>query len=483
MSASNQSIHGMWSSQMVFVLAATGSAVGLGNIWRFPYMVGEYGGGLFVLIYLGCIALIGVPVMMAEVMLGRMGRHSPITSIRIIAERNGLSRHWHLLGWMGVVAGLLILSFYSVIAGWSMAYIFRSGAGVFDGITAEGVSAIFSDLVSEPEKLLAWHTLFMIMTYVVVSKGVVRGLEVAVKILMPMLFILLLVLLAYSMNTGYFNDGIQFMFFPETSRIADIKGLSFVILAALGQAFFTLSLGAGAIMAYGAYLPRSTSIFRVTMMVVIMDTLVAIVAGMIIFPIVFANNLDTVVFANGLDARYGPGLVFQTLPLAFGHMPWGDFFAALFFLLLVIAAWTSSISLLEPAVAYLVERWSLARDRAAMLMSVIVWILGLGTIFSFNIWSDVRPLESFEIFADKTVYHLLDFLASNILLPLGGVLIAVFVGWRLNWKTTEDELAMGKEYCSYAVWRISIRYIAPVLLIIVFIYSLLKVIGQLSSAP
>lgn len=483
MSISSESIHGAWSGRLIFVLAATGSAVGLGNIWRFPYLVGEYGGGLFVLIYLLCIALIGVPVMMAEVMLGRMGRHSPITSLRIIAEKNGHSRHWQLLGWMGVVAGLLILSFYSVIAGWSFAYLFRTGSGVFEGVTAEGVSAVFRQLVSDPEKLLAWHTIFMMLTYIAVSRGVRHGLEVAVKFLMPALFLLLLVLLGYSMSTGHFNEGVQFMFFPNTEHLGSIQNLSFVILAAMGQAFFTLSLGAGAIMAYGAYLPRTVPISGVVLTVVILDTLVAIIAGMIIFPIVFANGLESVDFANGLDARYGPGLIFQTMPLAFGNMPWGNLFGSVFFCLLILAAWTSSISLLEPVVAYLVERWNMSRANAAKIMAFIAWLLGLGTIFSFNIWSDFRPLGNFEIFADKTIYHLLDFVASNILLPLGGLLIAIFAGWVLSWKTTEDELALGKEYCGYAVWRISVRYITPILLLIVFIYSLFKTFGLLTGAP
>jgi len=476
-------MHGQWSGRTAFVMAATGSAVGLGNIWWFPYLVGEHGGGLFVLIYLICIALIGLPVIMTEIMIGRMGRQSPINSIRQIAEQSGRSRHWQVIGLMAVVAGFLILSFYSVIAGWSMAYLFRSSAGVFDGITEDGVSAMFGFLVNDPEKLLAWHTLFILMTYYIVSHGVHRGLEFAVKILMPALLVLLFLMLGYAMSSGHFIAGIGQMLIPDIGNLGSVKNLGLVILAAMGQAFFTLSLGAGAIMAYGAYLPSNTSITSVSITVVLLDMLFAIIAGMIVFPIMLANGLDTVVFNNNLNAAYGPGLVFQSLPLAFGQMPWGSLFGSLFFLLILIASLTSSIALLEPIVAWLIERFGWGRLHAARAAASVAWILGLATIFSFNIWSDVYPFASVEIFANKTIYHLLDILASNILLPLGGLLTVIFAGWILPWRSTEDELSMGQEYCGFALWRVSVRYITPVLLFIVLIYSLLKATGYLADLP
>jgi len=382
-----------------------------------------------------------------------------------------------------VLAGFLILSFYSVIAGWSMAYVFRAASGVFDGVTQDGVSAVFGFLVSDPEKLLAWHTLFMLMTYVVVARGVKRGLEAAVKILMPSLLVLLLIMLAYAINEGDFIDGIGYMLFPDASQLSDVKSLGFVILAAMGQAFFTLSLGAGAVMVYGAYLPSNVSITNVSITIVMLDMLFAIIAGMIIFPILLATGLDNVSFSNGLNGAYGPGLIFQTMPLAFGQMSWGNLFGSLFFILIVIAAWTSSIALLEPIVAYLVERYSWKRRQAASLAALIAWILGLGTIFSFNIWSDIHPFASFGIFAEKTIYHLLDMLASNVLLPLGGLVTVIFAGWVLPWKTAEDELSLGQEYCGFAIWRFAVRYITPVLLLIVFIYSLLKATGYLANSP
>lgn len=238
------SIHGQWSTRMAFILAATGSAVGLGNIWKFPYITGENGGGAFVLIYLVCIAAIGVPIMMAEVLLGRRGRQSPINTMMTLAAEEKRPAPWALLGWMGVLAGFLILSYYSVIAGWALSYVFRTAGGMFVGATADGVSSIFSQFVSNPESLLAWHTIFMVATMIVVARGVQHGLEKAVRYLMPALFILLIILVFYSMTTGYFSQGLAFLFSPDFSKIT-----SETILVAMGHAFFTLSLGMGAIMA------------------------------------------------------------------------------------------------------------------------------------------------------------------------------------------------------------------------------------------
>ena len=473
----------MWSGRVAFIMATTGATIGLGNLWRFPYMASEYGGILFVVIYLVCITFIGLPIIMAEVMIGRMGRQSPINGIRVLAEKNGRSRHWQLIGWMAIVAGVLILSFYSVIAGWSMAYFFRITSGSFDGITTDGASAVFGFLIGDPEKLLAWHTLFLIVTYFIVSHGVRRGLEVAVKIMMPLLLVMLLLMLGYAINTGYFSSGVGHMLFPDTERLSTVKGLGLVILAALGQAFFTLSLGAGAILIYGSYLSSSVSITNTSISIVLLDTLFAVIGGMIIYPLLLANGLETVDFNNGLSGQYGPGLIFQSLPMAFGQLQWGNFFGGIFFLIIIVAALTSSIALLEPLVAYLQERYSMSRRMAATIGVGLAWLLGLGTIFSFNIWSNFHLIESIEIFEYKTIYHLFDLLASNILLPLGGLLLAIFAGWALQWKNTEDELSMGQEYCGYALWRFCVRYVSPALLAIVLVYSLLKATGYLEIVP
>jgi NSS family neurotransmitter:Na+ symporter len=454
MDSPRKSIHGEWSSRLAFILAATGSAVGLGNIWKFPYIAGENGGGAFVLVYLACIAVIGIPIMMAEVLIGRRGRQSPVNTMRTLATEAHASRAWVLLGWAGVLAGFLILSYYSVIAGWALAYVFRTGSGLFTGLTADGVQSIFNSLVSDPERLLVWHTIFITMTMVVVARGVRGGLEKAVKFLMPALFVLLFVLVGFAWNSGSFQQGLDFLFQPDFSKLSG-NG----ILIAMGHAFFTLSLGMGAIMVYGSYLPAGTSIAKVSIAVSLMDTLVALLAGMAIFPIVFAN---------GLEPGAGPGLIFQTLPIAFGHMDYGAFFGMLFFVLLVFAAWSSAISLIEPAVAWLVENKGMTRVSASVAAGFMTWLFGLMTVFSFNLWSEFKPLSAFEVFADSTVFDLLDYLTANIMLPLGGLLIAIFAAWKMSRASTIDELGMGNRFF-YPLWRFLVRYITPIAVIIVFL--------------
>jgi neurotransmitter:Na+ symporter, NSS family len=457
MEGQRKSIHGQWSSRLAFILAATGSAVGLGNIWKFPYIAGENGGGAFVLVYLVCIAVIGIPIMMAEVMIGRRGRQSPVNTMRDLAAEEKAGHAWVLLGWAGMIAGFLILSYYSVIAGWALAYVFRTGSGLFTGLTADGVQNIFTTMVSDPERLLAWHTIFMTMTMVVVARGVRGGIEKAVEFLMPALFVLLLVLVGYAWNSGAFHLGLDFLFEPDFSKLT-ANG----VLIAMGHAFFTLSLGMGAIMVYGSYLPAGTSIAKVSIAVSLMDTLVAMLAGMAIFPIVFAN---------GLEPGAGPGLIFQTLPIAFGHMDYGAFFGMLFFVLLVFAAWSSAISLIEPAVAWLVENKGLTRVTAAVAAGIATWLFGLMTVFSFNLWSEFKPLSGLEVFSDSTVFDLLDYLTANIMLPLGGLLIAIFAAWKMSRAATVDELGMGDRFF-YPLWRFLVRYITPVAVILVFLYAL-----------
>jgi len=451
MTESRKSIHGEWSSRLAFILAATGSAVGLGNIWKFPYITGENGGGAFVLVYLLCVALIGIPIMMAEVLIGRRGRQSPINTMRVLAAESGKSGHWQLLGWAGVIAGFLILSYYSVIAGWAMAYVARAAGGAFVGQSPEQIGGLFKSFISDPEKLLAWHTLFMTMTMVVVARGVKSGLEQAVRYLMPALLILLIVLVGYSMATADFSAGLKFLFKPDFHKLTWNS-----VLIAMGHAFFTLSLGMGAIMIYGSYLPKNASIAKTSFAIAGADTAVALLAGLVIFPIVFAN---------GLHPGAGPGLVFVTLPIAFGQMPGGMFFGALFFVLLSFAAWTSAISLIEPAVAWLVENHGMTRVNAAVWSGALAWLVGIGTVFSFNLWSS--PLAF-----GKTFFDLLDYLTANIMLPLGGLAIAVFAAWLMSRESTLDELEMG-DHSGYRLWRFLVRYVTPIAVSIIF----LNVIG------
>ncbi|MEM7026962.1 MAG: sodium-dependent transporter [Pseudomonadota bacterium] len=460
MSPKRSSIHGQWSSRWAFILAATGSAVGLGNIWRFPYLAGENGGGAFVLVYLFFVLLVGIPIMMAEVLVGRRGRQSPINTMRTLAAEEGLSPYWSLLGWMGVLAGFIILSYYSVIAGWTIAYIFRTGAGIFVDADAQLTETIFTNLISDPEKLLAWHTLFMMMTIMVVARGVKSGLEKAVKFLMPALFFLLLVMVGYAMSTEKFFTGINYLFVPDFSVLSEKNLIADILLPALGQAFFSLSLGMGAIMIYGSYLSQKSSIVGTSVSIALADTSVALLAGIAIFPIVFTY---------GLEPAGGPGLIFISLPIAFGQMPYGTFFGCLFFILLAFAAWTSAISLLEPAVTWLVENRNMNRIKATALAGSIAWVLGVVTVLSFNQWAFSFTFAGSV--KENGLFDVMDILTANIMLPIGGLSIAVFASWFMSRQSTVEELAIGDSRL-YQCWRIAVRYIAPVGVILIFLQSI-----------
>ena len=351
-----------------------------------------------------------------------------------------------------VLAGLLILSYYSVIAGWTLAYIARAAGGLFQHSDSAAISLLFSDLVSDPERLLAWHTLFIVITVAVVAQGVSKGLERAVRFLLPLMLALLLLLVGYAWLRGDFAAGVRFLFTP------DFSALSWgAVLTALGHAFFTLSLGMGSIMAYGSYMPKGASIASTTFMIGAADTVIALLAGLAIFPIVFAQ---------GLEPSSGPGLLFETLPNAFGQMPGGRLFGTLFFVLILFAAWSSSISLIEPAVAWLTERFKVTRLTAALVSGGTAWTLGLATVLSFNLWADYKPLFG------KTPFEFVDYLTANLMLPLGGLAIALFVGWRMGSAERREEMAMLHPLV-YGVWLWVLRVIAPLAVLVVFINALL----------
>ncbi|MCC5859588.1 MAG: sodium-dependent transporter [Ectothiorhodospiraceae bacterium] len=451
MAQASHTRHEQWSSGLVFILAATGSAVGLGNLWRFPYLVGENGGGAFVLIYLACIVLVGFPIMMAEVMIGRRGRQSPINTLRRVALEEGLSSGWQLVGWLGVAAGFLILSFYSVVGGWALYYALQALVGSFSGISSEGAGAMFRGLVSSPVPVVFWHTVFMLILFGIVVAGVRRGLQRAVTILMPLLFALLILLVLYGMTTGAFGQTLHFMFAPDFSAI---DGRT--VLTAMGQAFFTLSLGMGAIMVYGAYLPSSEHIPRATGWIVGMDTLTAIIAGLAIFPIVFSA---------GMAPGAGPGLVFETLPVVFGTIPFGFLLGILFFVLLSVAAITSGISLLEPPVAYLIESTRLGRRGATGLLVGGIWLLGIAAGLSLNVWAGVRIVPGL----DANIFGTLEFLANDLMLPLGGLFIALFAAWFMRSASVSEELDLLHHGPVYRLWRVATRFIAPAAVILVFL--------------
>lgn len=453
-------IKNQWSSQMGFILAAIGSAVGLGNIWKFPYLTGEYGGGAFVIIYLVCVVLMGLPIMMAEVLLGKRGAGSPVASMRNVAKEAGQSRLWTLLGWSGVIAGFLVLSYYSVIAGWTLDYVWQSASGTFSTVnTPSEIKSIFTDLISNPTYLLILHSIFMLITIIILARGVQGGLERAVTFMIPALFIVLIMLLAYAITTPKFMDGVHFMFDINFHKFFYPDGENFSgkgILVAMGQAFFSLSLGMGAIMVYGAYLPKDTSIAKTTVIVAMADTLVAILAGLIIFPIVFSN---------GLEPNAGIGLVFETLPIAFGQMPFGNIFGSLFFLLLTLAALSSAISLIEPAIAWLVETGKFARISATIVIGIATWLLGFVTVFSFNEWSE------FKLFS-MTMFELIDYVTSNIMLPLGGIFMAIFVAWLMKSEHVTRELKVSAQHFGYQILNFLLRYIIPVAVTLVLLNAI-----------
>ncbi|MCM2319072.1 MAG: sodium-dependent transporter [Pseudomonas sp.] len=441
---------GLWSSRWVFFLAATGSAVGLGNIWKFPYITGQNGGGAFVLVYLACILAIGIPLLMAEFMIGRRGRANPEGAIAAVAREAGASRHWRRLGSMAVLTGFLILSFYAVIAGWTLAYTPAALSGSFAGLNGESSGALFNTLLADPWKLTAYGSLVLLVTLGIVAFGVRDGLERALRFMMPGLFILLLVMVGYAATTGHFMQAVEFLFAPDFSKLTG-KG----VLMALGHAFFTLSLASGAMMAYGSYLPAGTSIVRTSLMVALADTAVALLAGLAIFPLVFAN---------GLEPGSGPGLIFVTLPIAFGQMPLGALIGGLFFIMLALAALTSTISLIEPTIAWLGEKFGMGRIKAVLLSGAAVWLLSLGSVLSFNAWSEVTLLG-------KTFFDGLDFLTSNLMMPLGGLFTVLFTGWVMKRALAAQAIGL-EQNGGFGLWWLAIRWITPLAILLMFLHSL-----------
>ena len=429
-----------WSSRTGFILAAIGGAIGLGNIWKFPYMAGSSGGGAFVIVYLFAVALVAIPILVAELMLGRYGGQSPPTAMLLNAEKENQSRWWSGVGWIGAGAGFLILGFYSVIGGWVLDYAYVSMSAGFSGVGPDEAQARFADLLSNPLRLLLWFTVFLGLTGLIVSSGLRKGIERATGILMPALFIMLLALTVYSAVAGDMTAGLRFLFAVDFGQIS--PG---VMLSAVGHAFFSVGVSMGLMMAYGAYIPREISIPRTAVVIAGADTFVAIVAGIAIFPLVFAN---------GLEPGEGPGLIFVTLPIAFGNMPAGGLFGALFFLLLLFAAVTSSIAILEPAVAWVEERRSMTRRKSAIITISALWLLGIGSVLSFNIWEQVRPIAGMNIF------DLMDYLTANLMMPIGGMLIAIFAGWFMRDSTLAEELRINTPWL-FRTWQFLIRTVTP----------------------
>jgi len=436
-----------WSSRLVFLMAAVGAAVGLGNLWKFPYTAGVSGGAAFVIVYIIAVVIVAVPIVIAELLIGRRGRRSPPGCFLALAQAAAANPSWRWVGILNITAVFLILSFYSVIAGWALAYVPKIASGMFTGASGDQVSAIFDELLASPFQLAFWHGLFIALTVLIVVRGLQGGIEKAVKFLMPALFLMLMVLVAYAAVAGNLSKALDFLFQADFSKITPQ-----VVLGAVGQAFFSVSVAMGLMIAYGSYLSRDVSIPKASMIIAAADTLVALLAGLAIFPLVFAN---------GLDPAEGPGLIFVTLPLAFGGMPAGSLFGTVFFLLFIVSAVTSSIAIMEPIVTWADEHRGMRRQVATPLVGLLAWLLGLTTVLSFNVWSEVHPLEGVGIFSGMTLFDIQDYLAVNVMLPLGGLLIAIFVGWALRPATTRDELGL-PDSMAYRAWLILVRYVCPV---------------------
>lgn len=430
------------------MLATAGSAIGLGNIWKLPYMIGVNGGSAFVLVFIASILFVGIPLMMTEILLGRRAQKNPFNGMQVLATEARASHYWKYLGGIGMMTGLLILGFYSVIGGWVLSFISEAASGTFTNIDASQTSQHFNHLLASPFTLLFWHTVFMCMTMGVVAHGVNSGLERANNILIPALFAILLVLLGYSMSVGDMQAAFHFMFSPDFSKITPV-----VVLSALGHAFFSLSLGMGAVMVYGSYLQRNVSIARTTIYIAFADTILGLLIGLAIYSLVFANQLEP---------NAGPGLMFQTLPIAFGHMPWGSLIGTLFFLLVAFAAWTSAISLVEPAIAWAVENTSVSRKHTTWILGILVWLLGVAVVLSFNEWQDVKIVFGLNIF------ETLDKLTSTIMLPLGGLLMAIFAGYVMRKTHVQEELGLNDNH--FRLWRITNNIVAPIAIVAVFLY-------------
>ena len=440
-----------WSTQTIFIMAAIGSAVGLGNLWKFPYITGEYGGSAFLLVYLLCVLLIGLPLLIAEITLGRAGGANPVQGMANLAKENKASKWWWLLGINGVLAAIFILSFYSVIAGWSASYFASSLSGELVNSSAEQIQTHFANLLASPWTLLLWHSLFSLATVWIVAKGIKSGIERAINWMVPSLVGILLLLLGYVLASDGFDRSMYFLFHPDFSKLS-----SEAVIVALGHAFFTLSLGLGVMMVYGSYLSENHSIVKASIWIVLADTLIALMAGVIIFAIVFGN---------GLDASSGPGLLFQTLPIAFSSMWGGWFFGTLFFVLVVMAALSSAISLLEPAVSWLTQNWGIKRTKAAWIIGSGTWLLGVGTVLSFNLGAE------FYLLPEKTFFDSLDFLTANIMLPAGGLFMALFVGWVMSQEHVQQQLHLDAK--KLRVYLFLLKWVTPLLVVAVFINSLL----------
>ena len=440
-----------WKSRAGFILASAGSAVGLGNIWKFPYITGVNGGGAFVLVYLACIAFVGLPVMAAEILMGRSTQKSPVGALRQLAGR---SSPWVAFGWLGVASSFVILSYYSIVAGWSLHYSWLAITGKISGAAPESFQPAFDAVFASPSLNLFWHGVFMLLTAAVVIGGVSKGLERWARILMPLLLLMLVALLIKSFTLEGFWRGFEFVFGFHSEQLTAAG-----VLEALGHAFFTLSLGMGSIMTYGSYLKTDDDIVAASITVSFLDTLIALLATLVLFP---------VIFTFGLEPSAGPGLVFITIPIALSQMAGGDLLAFTFFGLLVFAALTSAISMLEVTAAYFIDERGWTRRKATLISGAMVALVGIPSALSGG-----------ELFGDgfagifgKNWFDAFDYLASNWMLPLGGLGVAIYTGWKMDDKIRRHHFLSGTKLgLFFTGWLLLLKFLVPVAITLVFLHA------------
>lgn len=437
-----------WGSRFGFIMAAAGSAIGLGNIWRFPYITGTNGGGAFLLIYLGIVVAFGVSLALAEMVVGRTAQRNPVGAFRALG-----GPRWAGVGFIGVFTGFAILSFYIVVAGWTLAYVVDAARGDLISSDPKVLESTFGAFVSDPVQPIVYAGIFMALTAAIVVGGIAKGIERWNKILMPALFVILLVLVVRSLTLPGAAKGLAFYLVPDFSKVS-----ARTFYDAISQVFFSLSIGMGTLLTYGSYLSKKENLPSAALTVVLLDTSAAVLAGLMILP---------AVFAFGFNPSAGPGLTFITLPAVFASMPFGNLFGALFFTLLAIAALTSAISILEPMVAYFVDEHHLDRRRTVIVASVICFLLGVPASLSFGMWN------GFTLFG-KNWFDLMDFLSNNILLPVGGLLTALFVGWAwakpaAHHLSNEGELRQPWS----PLWLFVLRFVAPLGILWILISALL----------
>jgi NSS family neurotransmitter:Na+ symporter len=444
-----------WGSYTAFLFAAVGSSIGLGNVWKFPYELGVHG-GTFLYVYVACVLLVAFPLIIAELLIGRVGRGNPVASIRAIAKEERKSGLWEIIGWLGIITSFLIFSFYSVVASWTLFYIMKSLSGAFVNVPAEIVQNSFGALLRNADQQIIWHSVYVLLVVMVLSQGVRSGIERAVRILMPLFIGFVIWLALYASDVGDFQSAYNFMTQFDFNKIT-----AELLVSALSQALFSLSIGIGILIMYGSYLSESRPLFLGAGIIMVFDTAIALLMGFIIL---------SIVFAFGMQHDTGPGLIFETLPVAFAQMTAnGIWWSSAFFFLLFVAALTSGFALLEPSIALLSSRWGISRRTAAWVVGASAWALGWVSIYSFS-----EPTFSFYYFGEERVrgyFDLFNILATHVLLPLTALLIALFAGWRMSKTSAKEALAI-RPALAHRIWRLCIRFVAPTIIGVVLLLVL-----------